>query len=160
LLQWPFVKAVFEKLPDVHKAIETSGYTTDEIFSDAMESCGLIMMDWKVSDAEVLKTYTGASIEPIRKHARMLAAGSTPFILRMPIIPGVNDNREHFETAAALVKNAKELVRVEILPYQRAAGAKYEMVGKSYSPLFDENKKPDFYPEVFEESGIPYRIFR
>ena len=90
----------------------------------------------------------------------MLAAGETPFILRMPIIPGVNDVREHFVTAAALVKDAKQLVRIEILPYQRAAGAKYEMVGRIYDPPFDENIKPEFYPEVFDEQGIPYKIFR
>ena len=160
LLQWPFVKAVFEKLPGIHKAIETSGFTSDEIFAGAMESCDLIMMDWKLSDPEALLSYTGASIEPIRKHAGMLAAGETPFILRMPIIPGVNDNREHFKTAAGLVKDAKALVRIEVLPYQRAAGAKYEMVGRNYAPTFDEAKKPEFFTEVFEEAGIPYKVFR
>ena len=160
LMQWPFVKAVFERMPYVHKAIETSGFTADETFIEAMKHCDLIMMDWKLSDPEALKEYTGASMEPILKHANMLAAGETPFILRMPIIPGVNDNRQHVETAAKLVKNAKLLIRVEILPYQRAAGAKYEMVGRSYSPPFDEEKNPEFFPEVFEEEGIPYRIFR
>ena len=160
LLQWPFAKAVFDKLPDIHKAIETSGYTSDEVFTEAMESCDLIMMDWKLSDPEALRKYTGASMEVIRKHVEMLAAGETPFILRMPIIPGVNDVREHFVTAAALVKDAKQLMRIEILPYQRAAGAKYEMVGRIYDPPFEENIKPEFYPEVFDEQGIPYRIFR
>ena len=160
LLQWPFVKAVFDRLPDIHKAIETSGFTSDEIFAAAMESCDLIMMDWKLSDPDALLTYTGAVMEPIRKHAEMLAAGDTLFILRMPIIPGVNDSREHFETAAGLVKDAKALVRIEVLPYQRAAGAKYEMVGRSYDPPFDEAKKPEFFTDVFEEAGIPYKVFR
>ena len=160
MLQWPFVKAVFKMLPEIHKAIETSGVTSDEYFAEAMETCDLIMMDWKVSDPEALHEYTGASMDVIRRHAEMLAAGSTPFILRMPIIPGVNDNREHFETVTTLVKGAGQLVRVEVLPYQRAAGAKYEMVGRSYCPPFDEEKKPEFYTEVFEEAGIPYRVFR
>ena len=160
LLQWAFVRAVFERLRDVHKAIETSGYTPDDIFAEAMQACDLIMMDWKLSDPETLKEYTGASMEPILKHINMLAAGKTSFILRMPVIPGVNDNRKHFETVAALVGKAKNLIRVEVLPYQRAAGAKYGMVGRTYAPPFDEEKKPEFFTEGFEEDGIPYRIFK
>ena len=38
--------------------------------------------------------------------------------------------------AAALVKDAKALQRIDILPYQRAAGAKYEMVGAGCDPGF------------------------
>ena len=96
----------------------------------------------------------------ILRHARMLAAGSTPFILRMPIIPGVNDNAAHFETAAALVKDSKSLVRIEVLPYQRAAGAKYEMVSMTYNPGFDESKSPEFFTQVFEREGIPFLCLR
>ncbi len=160
LMQWNFVSDVIRRLEGVHVAIETSGYTSDEAFAEAMELCDLIMMDWKVSDPALLKHYTGAEQERIRRHAEMLAAGDTPFMLRMPIIPGVNDNEEHFRTAAELVKGSKSLVRVDVLPYQRAAGAKYEMVGMEYKPDFDEERPPKFYTEVFDRENIPYQIFR
>ena len=159
-LQWPFVREVFRRLGGIHKAIETSGFTSDEYFAEAMSLCDLIMMDWKVSDPDALRYYTGADQEPIRRHFEMLKEGDTPFILRMPIIPGVNDVREHFETAAALAQNAKALVRVEILPYQRAAGAKYEMVGRTYDPPFDEAKPLEYALDVFDQAGIPYQCFR
>ena len=81
------------------------------------------------------------------------------FLLRMPIIPGVNDTPFHFETAAELVKNSKSLVRIDVLPYQRAAGAKYEMVGREYAPDFDESVPPRFHTEIFDRMGIPYRVF-
>ena len=95
----------------------------------------------------------------LRRHAEQLAAGGVPFLLRMPIIPGVNDTPFHFETAAELVKNSKSLVRVDVLPYQRAAGAKYEMVGREYAPGFDESVPPRFHTEIFDRMGIPYRVF-
>lgn len=160
LMQWPFVREVIQNLEGVHVALETSGYASDACFAEAMELCDLILMDWKVSDPEQHKRFTGVDPTCIRRHAEMLAAGSTPFILRMPIIPGVNDCEEHFRTAAQLVKGAKSLIRVDILPYQRAAGAKYEMVGREYSPGFEESRPPRFYPEIFEREGIPYQIFR
>ena len=96
----------------------------------------------------------------MRRHAQMLAAGDTPFILRMPIIPGVNDNPAHFETAAQLVNGAKALQCVELLPYQRAAGAKYEMVGMEYQPEFADAQTPQMFTDCFEKAGIPYKVYR
>lgn len=160
LLQWGFVSEVIERMENIHIAAETSGYTSDEVFAQAMEKLDLIMMDWKISDPELHRHYTCADQAPIRRHARMLANGKTPFILRMPVIPGVNDNEAHFETAAGLVKNAKALVRVDILPYQRAAGAKYGMVGKRYAPEFDESAAPRYFLHCFDALGIPYQVFR
>lgn len=160
LMQWDFVSSVIRQLNGIHTAIETSGYASDEIFSDAMETCDLIMMDWKVSDPALHRRYTGVDQDRIRRHAGMLARGNTPFLLRMPIIPGVNDNEAHFRTAAELVKGSSALLRVDILPYQRAAGAKYEMVGMEYRPDFEDDRLPRFFTDVFDREGIPYQVFR
>lgn len=160
LLQWPFVAEVLRGLPGVHTAIETSGYAPDSVFREAMDLCSLILMDWKVSDPALHKKYTGVEQAPILRHLQWLCAGDTPFILRMPIIPGVNDNRAHFQRAAELAASAKALVRVDVLPYQQAAGAKYAMVGKSYAPDFDESKPPQFFTDCFDALHIPYQQFR
>ena len=160
LLQWPFVKSVIGRLCGVHTAIETSGYAPAAVFAEAMDVCDLIMLDWKVSDPALHRRYTGAEQAPIAHNALQLAKGNTPFILRMPIIPGVNDNRAHFERAASLVADAKALVRVDILPYQRAAGAKYEMVGLRHQPDFEESRPPRIFPDVFDRAGIPFQLFR
>ena len=160
LMQWGFVSAVIDRLEGIHTAVETSGFTSDAVFEQVMAKLDLVMMDWKVSDPVRHKHFTGVDQAPIRRHAEMLAAGETPFILRMPIIPGVNDERVHFETVANLVKNAGALVRVDILPYQRAAGAKYEMVGKTYAPEFDEAAALTYHTEIFDDMGIKYQIFK
>ena len=160
LMQWPFVRDVLSRLSGIHTAIETSGFASDDVFRDAMTRCDLIMMDWKVSDPALHKRYTGVDQDIILRHVRMLAGGNTPFILRMPIIPGVNDNEAHFETAASLVKGSKSLVRIDVLPYQRAAGAKYEMVGMQYQTDFDESAAPHLFPHVFEKAGVAFQLFR
>lgn len=160
LLQWEFVKDVFGRMDGIHKAIETSGYSSDPVFCSVMDTCDLILMDWKLSDSDLLKKYTGADLSIVKRHAVMLAAGDTPFIIRMPVIPTVNDTIEHFETVTEIFKNAEKLIRVDVLPYQPAAGAKYEMVGKRYEPDFDEDKIPVYYTDSFEKANIPYKIYR
>ncbi len=160
LMQWPFVREVIRRMPGIHIAIETSGYASDEVFDEMRNTVGLVMMDWKVSDPDAFRFWTGADQEPVRRHMEALCAGNTPFIVRMPVIPGVNDRKEHFETLAEMAAGAKSLLRVELLPYQRAAGAKYAMVGMDYQPGFDESPVPRMFPEVFEQRGIPVRQFR
>ncbi|MBQ2930137.1 MAG: glycyl-radical enzyme activating protein [Clostridia bacterium] len=160
LMQWDFVKAVIERMPGIHTAIETSGFASDAVFRSAMDTCDLIMLDWKVSDPVKHKHYTGVDQEPIRRHAEMLTRGNTPFILRMPMIPGVNDEPEHFETAARLVADSLMLQRIELLPYQPAAGAKYGMVGMQYQAPCDDLAKPKFFTEIFNRFGIPWKEFR
>lgn len=160
LSQWDFVQDVISLLPGIHTAIETSGYSSDFVFRAAMDCCDLILLDWKVSDPEKHKLYTGVDQAPILRHLKMLAMGNTPFILRMPIIPSVNDVPEHFETIAQLLNRASSLIRVEMLPYQKTAGAKYEMIGMDYAPHFPEDEGPRFYPEFFEEKKIPWKIFK
>ena len=160
LLQWDFVAETIDKMAGIHTAIETSGYAPDSVFRDAMQRCSLIMMDWKVSDPGKHLHFTGVSQDPIRRHLEMLCGGDTPFIIRMPIIPEVNDEEEHFRAVASMARNADRLVRIEVLPYQRTAGAKYEMVGRTYHPEFDEAKPLNLYTQVFTEENIPFCQFR
>jgi pyruvate formate lyase activating enzyme len=53
-----------------------------------------------------------------------------------------------------LIKDAKYLNRVELLPYHHTAGAKYSMVKKIFSPGFDTNKKANVWKDIFENYNI------
>lgn len=160
LMQWPFVRAVLDRLDSIHTAVETSSYVSDEVFAEAMSRFSLIMMDLKAMDPAVHQKYTGVDNAPILHHARMLCEGDTPFIIRMPVIPGVNDQPAHFEKAAALIKGAPSLIRVELLPYHRTAGAKYAMLQKEYHVDFDETAQPRMMTEPFENAGIPVLVMK
>ena len=45
LMQHEFVEDVCDHLPDVHKAIETSGYASEEVFLSVVSRLDLVMMD-------------------------------------------------------------------------------------------------------------------
>jgi pyruvate formate lyase activating enzyme len=74
------------------------------------------------------------------------------------MIKGVNDGRDNLYATAQLLKDAKNLLRVEILPYNGAAGAKYEMTGMVYGQDFVAPKKDEIDLSPFTESGIECRI--
>lgn len=154
LMQWTFVREVIERLDGLHTAVETSGFTSDEIFEEVMERVDLVMMDMKLTDPAMHRHYTGVDNAPILKHADMLCAGNTPFIIRIPLIPGVNDTQEHCAAVAERIQNARRLVRVELLPYHKTAGAKYGMAGMKYAPEFDVGQAVRVWSEIFEKHGV------
>ena len=155
LMQWPFVREVVAQLDGMHCAVETSGYAPDAVFREVMDTLDLVMMDIKLTDPEKHRRFTGVDNAPILRHADMLCAGNTPFIIRMPLIPGVNDEPAHFEAVAGRVAGAKALRRVELLPYHKTAGAKYGMVGLEYTPEFDVDRPVKIDLEPFRRRGIP-----
>ena len=159
LLQWPFVQEVIEQIPGMHTAIETSGYSSDDLFESALHAVSLIMMDIKLIDPVLHKHYTGVENQGILRHVDMLSHGNKPFIIRLPIIPGVNDNDAHFMAVAAMLKNATRLQRIEILPYNKTAGAKYRMVSRTYRPEFHTEQRPYICTSIFEQAGLPFVVY-
>ena len=154
LMQHEFVEDVCDRLPEVHKAIETSGYAGREAFLSVVRRLDLVMMDIKLVDAQAHRRYTGVSNELILENLRALMQSGVPFRARVPVIPGVNDTRQNLEATARLVAGAKNLERVELLRYNRSAGAKYGLLGETYAPSFDTEREPNLDAEIFNKYGI------
>ena len=70
-------------------------------------------------------------------------------MVRIPLIPGVNDSLANMEATAALLQDAPGLQRVELLRYHKTAGAKYPKVDMTYAPGFDTEAEPAVHEEVF-----------
>ena len=154
LYQPAFVIDFLERIQtDVHTALETSGYASPEVFRSVTEHIDLIMMDIKHTDEQLHLHYTGVSNKPILRNLEQLCVSGKPFIIRIPLIPGVNDTTENMQATAKLLKGAKHLQRVELLRYNRFAGAKYSMLGRNYHPPFDEHAEPHVY-DTFSKQGI------
>ncbi len=158
LMQWGYVREVIAHLDGVHTCIETSGFASDEIFLDMLAHIDLVMMDIKLVDREAHQKWTGVDNTLILRHVKMLCEGETPFVIRLPLIPGVNDSVQHMEAVAALLQNAPMLQRVEILPYHKTAGAKYPMVNMAYKPAFYPENQVQLYTAPLSAARIPWCV--
>jgi pyruvate formate lyase activating enzyme len=141
----------------IHCAVQTCGYTPKDVFKRITENADFFLYDIKLADDEKHKAYTGASNKLILENLTTLIESGVPFIGRTPIIEGVNDSVENLSATAELVKNARNMIRFELLPYNGAAGGKYPMVGKEYAyPEFKAPDKIDTFP--FTERNIECRV--
>jgi pyruvate formate lyase activating enzyme len=158
LIQTPFVLEVRNKLQGIHCAIETSGYADSQTFTAMIKAMDLVMFDIKQTDPVIHRKYIGEDNIQIHENLRILMQSGVPFIIRIPLIPGVNDTDENFRMTAEWIKDAKNLMYVEMLPYNRSAGAKYKMLGLEYKPTFDEKAEPKINTAFFEKYGIKVKV--
>ncbi|MBE6757543.1 MAG: glycyl-radical enzyme activating protein [Ruminococcaceae bacterium] len=140
-----------------HRAIQTAGFAEPQLFADILDECDFVLYDLKLMDSARHKQYTGVDNAVILENYRTLAKSDTPFITRIPLIPTVNDTAENI-TATARFMADLGMDRVELLPYNRAAGAKYALLSQQYSPTFDENAPPETHEDIFNEYGIGVTI--
>lgn len=135
-------------------ALETSGYASLEDYRRVVEKMNLVLQDVKLPDLEGYRKWTGVDATPIFRNLEWLKTSGVPFIARIPTMPGVNDSREAKEGIARLLEGAPNLQRIELLPYNPLAGAKYAKLGRVYAPGFDEACKPDLSTDVFAARGL------
>ena len=159
LLQSAFVAELFMHLSGVHRAIETAGDVPREAFMQVLPHCDLVMIDVKLMDADAHVRWTGVPNGRILENLRFLMQSSVPLVVRIPLIPGVNDDAENLRATAEYIAGAPNLLRVEILPYNVNAGAKYAAVGAIFDPGLDEKRKPLLEnASVFSEYNIRYEV--
>lgn len=142
----------------IHKAIQTCGFCETENFKKILDRVDYLFFDIKHTDPAKHKLYTGVDNAQILKNLRQVMDSGKPFIARIPLIKGVNDDLCNLTAVAQILKGAQGLQRVELLPYSSLAGAKYEMVGKEYCESFAAPEEVDLTP--FREFGIECKVMK
>jgi len=120
----------------VHLAIETSGYAAHGDFARVASLCDLVMMDLKLMDEEAHRRYTGVSNRRILENAAWLKESGIPHVFRTPLIPGITDTEENLRAISAFVGED----RLELLPYNTLAAAKYAAVHRTFTLEIDASK--------------------
>ena len=141
----------------MNRAIQTCGFCEPDVFRSILGECDYVLYDLKLIDKKKHIAFCGCDNTVILENYRQLAASGLDFITRIPLIPQVNDTEENISaTAERMVQNAVK--RVELLPYHRLAGSKYAMMGRTYSPPFDEKKDPCLHMEIWKKYGIEVKV--
>jgi pyruvate formate lyase activating enzyme len=154
LAQHEFLLELIDELEGMHTAIETSGYCAPESFKSVIDRLDYVIMDIKLVDSGLHKQYTGVDNELILKNLSYLGRSGKPFVIRVPLIPGVNDTDDNINATAELVQGMECLQKVELLPYHQTAGAKFSMIGEQYSPSFNTEQPANRNTSCFANHGI------
>lgn len=158
LAQHKFLKSCLTELRGVtHRAIQTTGFCDKSVFVDVLSECDYVLYDLKHMSGDIHKKYIGVDNRQILENYKILAGSGKDFITRIPLIPSVNDTEENItKTCEFLVSNGVD--KIELLPYNRSAGAKYKLIGIEYKIDFDENADVNIRKEIFDKYDIKVRV--
>ena len=135
MMQAAFVSRLLaetRKQLSVNTAIETSSYASWENAKSVYQYTNTIQTDIKHMDDREHRRLTGVSnkviLENIRRAAQMLDRSWQTLVIRIPVIPGMNDSEENIVATAKFVRSLENADRIELLPYHNLGEAKYASV--------------------------------
>ncbi|MFQ6117356.1 MAG: glycyl-radical enzyme activating protein [Candidatus Bipolaricaulia bacterium] len=131
----------------IHTTVDTSGFAAPEVLARIRKDVDLFLYDLKLMDDELHQRFTGASNELILKNLRMLSRQGHPVIVRIPIIPGVNDD-ENILRIGRFVASLAKPYPIDLLPYHMAGVEKYARLNREY-------RLPEARPPTSERMAEP-----
>jgi len=158
LMQAHFVAQVIDLLDDLHIVLDTSGYGRERDFCMLLERVNLVYYDLKLVDCRAHQHYTGFSNNKILHNLQVLSASGVPFVIRVPLVPGVTDTSENLSAIARTVQELPGLQYVNLLPYNQASGGKYQSLGMEFHPEYEETRPVNIDTHPFDQLGIKVRI--
>jgi pyruvate formate lyase activating enzyme len=125
----------------------------------------LVITDIKHMDSSTHKKYCGVGNERILKNIRLTVEAGMPLIIRIPIIPDINNDEENIRGTADFISRElnNRVVQVQLLPYRKMGTEKYDSLEQEY-PMGDDYKMPErevweknilYLTEVMKEYGAP-----
>lgn len=142
LMQPGFLSALLEscRKQEIHTVVDTSGFANWNVFEQIRGDVDLFLYDLKHMDSLRHREVTGVPNEVILENLRWLSAVHAKCIVRIPLIPGINDDEKNLLESAKFMDSLPHLEGVELMGYHDIAQAKYDALGREY--VLAETKSP------------------
>ena len=163
LMQAAFAANILQRCWDklTHTAIETCAFGRWEDFRAILSYTNLAFIDIKHSDPVTHKKLTGRSnrqiLDNIRKAAAYCLELKRHLILRLAVVPGMNDSPENLRGVADFLKGLPGGWELNLLPYHKYGVSKYDWLGMEYKLVDVEPPSREQLLEIvryFESFGI------
>lgn len=118
---------------DVSLAVETSGYVGWETIRQIAPYVDIFLYDLKVISENKRRRYIGAEETFDLNNLIMLAKIHHHIVIRIPLVPGVNDDEAEFGKIIEFTKTIMMLKDIQILPFHQLGAGKYDMAGLNYT---------------------------
>lgn len=117
---------------EIRTAVDTSGFADTRTVLEIGNYADLFLYDLKIMDEQKHKKYTGVSNQLILNNLIALSRSHGNIFVRLPVIPGINDDRENILETGRFLSALAGVRRVKVLAYHETGLGKYERLGRSY----------------------------
>jgi pyruvate formate lyase activating enzyme len=135
LMQSTFLSALLKacRAQEIHTVVDTSGFANWKVFEQIREDVDLFLYDLKHMDDIRHREVTGVPNDVILENLRRLTASGAKCIVRIPLIPGINDDEKNLVESGKFLAGLAHIQSVELMGYHDIAQAKYEALGREYA---------------------------
>ena len=112
-----------------HITLDTAGCVDFSYFNRINDLVDLYLYDLKLIDDNKHIKFTNQSNKKILENLRNLSKKGSNIIIRLPIIPSINDTEEDLEKMGDFIQ-ALRIIRVELLSYHTIGEEKYRRLNK------------------------------
>lgn len=163
LAQPDFLEALLMacKSLDLHRAVDTSGFASAETVLRVARHTDLFLFDIKHMDPAAHRRLTGVDNALILSNLRLLAQSGAWIALRLPLIPGMNDDEENIRRTGHLAASLPGIRSIDVLPYHASARGKYAKLGLPYpgeSIIKSDPDSVDRAVDILQHCGLEVRI--
>src|SRR4030066_966410 len=116
----------------IHTTVDTSGHASWDSFEVIYPLVDLFLYDLKLMDDIKHKLYTSVTNQLILNNLDKLSRVKAHLHVRIPLIPGVNDDENTLEQFASFLAGVPNLEGAELMPYHEIGVAKYPALGMNY----------------------------
>ena len=160
LLQPDFLTEMLTVCGDVgiHRAVDTAGYAQRAVLERVARHTDLFLYDLKLMDPERHRRYTGVSNRRILDNLRWLSRQGAVVDIRIPLLPGVNDDDDNLQQVIDFLTTLPRIGGVHLLPYHDFQKNKYAKLGLPYhaeNVSAPENARLAALVKRFKDSGLP-----
>ena len=120
------------KQQQIHTAVDTCGYSSWKNFEAIHPLVDLFLYDVKLMDKNKHIKYTSISNRLMLSNLIKLSEAGAHIIVRIPLIPRINDDHENLDLCAAFLAKLPSLDGVALMPYHDIGMAKYQALGMKY----------------------------
>lgn len=165
VIQYEFVRSLLLACRDegIHTAIDTSGYAPREQLVAVAGLADLVLYDLKLMDDTRHVHFTGVSNAFILDNLLALGHRHRNIWLRVPLIPGVNDDAAELASMARFATRVPGIRRLCLLPYHELGMHKSRGLGRPYRMNGTKAPSPEQLEqaaEVFRTAGLEVMIGR
>jgi pyruvate formate lyase activating enzyme len=134
LLEMDFTLGLLRAFTENHinVGVDTCGYIPARDLVKTFPYVAFFLWDLKIMDEQKHREFTGVSNQLVLDNLKTTSKNKVPVYLRIPVIPGCNDDEENIRTTCAFAQRLASLVEIDLLPLHHLGRARYTSLDRPY----------------------------
>ena len=120
------------KQRNIQTCVDTAGAVDTPLMDKIIALTDIFLFDVKTMNSETFAEYVGTGFDMVMRNLAKVAENASRVIIRIPVIPGVNDDEDSIDQIISVLLQYPRVREVSLLPFHRTGFDKYRRFGRNW----------------------------